>query len=103
GMDPGAERLDSHAVSAGLCARVEPGGIPMGLLEAARATERLPPGLVGTRQPSAASAEAHPPSPSHYRGLLGAIKTAALADLYYAKVNSSARTSAALWQRMSRM
>ena len=35
---------------AALCAGVEPGGIHLGVLEAARVAQRLPEGLLGTRR-----------------------------------------------------
>src|SRR5712692_10127004 len=66
---------DSDRVSARLRAGVEPGGIPMGLLEAARVAERLSPELVGPGRPGPARLEAHPPSSSPHRGLLGAGQT----------------------------
>ena len=67
------EGLDSDRVPAGLCAGAEPGGIPMGLLEAARTAQRLPSRLLGAGRSSATSLETHPASPPHPDGLLEAI------------------------------
>src|ERR1700726_4029354 len=72
-MDRGAERLDSYRVSAGLCAGTEPGGISVGLLEAARTTQRLCQGLLGVGPSSETDVETHPSSPAHPDGMLATI------------------------------
>src|ERR1700719_668618 len=72
-MDRGAERLDSYRVSAGLCAGTEPGGISVGLLEAARTTQRLCQRLLGVGRSSETDVETHPSSPAHPDGMLATI------------------------------
>src|SRR5580700_6665372 len=72
-MDRGAEGLDSYRVSAGLCAGTEPGGISVGLLEAARTAQRLSQGLLGVGPSSETDVETHPPSAAHPDGMLATI------------------------------
>ena len=61
-----------NGVLAALCAGVEPGGIHLGVLEAARVAQRLPEGLLGTRRgparPQSAAANA-PQTALDYRFL----------------------------------
>src|SRR5258708_39462862 len=76
-MDRRTEGLDSDRVSPALCAGTESSGTPLGLLEAARATQCLPSRLLGARRSSAPCVETHPASPAHRHGVLAAIPPAA--------------------------
>src|SRR6266849_10859278 len=76
-MDRRTQGLDSDRVSPALCAGTESSGIPLGLLEAARATQCLPSRLLGARRSSAPGVETHPASPAHPHGVLAAIPPAA--------------------------
>src|SRR6516225_10712163 len=72
-MDRGAPGLNLHRVPAGLRAGAQPGGIPVGPLEAARAAQRLPAELLGVGRSGAPRVETHPAASTHHGGVLAAI------------------------------
>ena len=72
---------------AALCARVEPGGIHLGLLEAARVTQCLPEGLLGTRPARSQGLAPYAPQTAFDHRLLETVFSLSRLTEYYARLN----------------
>ena len=81
--------LDCYCLSATLRAGIEPGRVHLGLLEAARATQRLSPGLLATQPDRPTDAAPHAPPPATDYRLLAAGFFMAGMTLYYAGLSRS--------------
>src|SRR5215469_16133963 len=79
--------MDGHRLPASLCARTESRRIHLGLLEAARATQHLSQGLLGTERSGAPNAASHAPPSATDHCLLEAIFFVVKLTLYYARLN----------------
>jgi hypothetical protein len=82
-----AARPNPHRVRTGVCAGLEPGGVFMGSLEAARTAQCLSKGLVGLERTSAANFTEDAPAAQANCCVLEAGRTILLIELYYAKLN----------------
>ena len=78
-----------NGVFAALCARVEPGGIHLGLLEAARVTQCLPEGLLGTRPARSQGLAPYAPQTAFDHRLLETVFSLSRLTEYYARLNKT--------------
>jgi hypothetical protein len=80
--------LDPPGVPALLRSGVEPGGVHLGPLEAARTTQRLPQRLLPAQSSGAADSATHAPPPAIDHRLLATGFFVVRMTLYYARLNN---------------
>ncbi len=87
GVHPALRGSHRNGVLAALCAGVEPGGIHLGVLEAARVAQRLPEGLLGTRRARPQSAAANAPQTALDYRFLETVFSLSRLTVYYARLS----------------